>query len=144
MVAARRETEPETTGSLRVAHHLERARALLDRRPEAALKHAWRAATIAARRRDDSSLRSLGAIGREVESRIGSKGARNAHTLARFCDEAVEDNYLRSQGLSSRLWSRSKVEVKSCPDCAETILARANVCRFCGYRFAEAQAPGSA
>jgi hypothetical protein len=88
-------------------------------------------------------LRSLGAIGREVERRIGSKGAGNAHTLARFCDEAVEDNYLRSQGFSSRPWSRSKIEVKSCPDCAETILAKANVCRFCGYRFAELPAEGS-
>jgi hypothetical protein len=25
---------------------------------------------------------------------------------------------------------------KCCPDCAETILAAARVCRFCGYRFA--------
>src|SRR4051794_21512901 len=29
-------------------------------------------------------------------------------------------------------------ETKVCPDCAETILAAARVCRFCGYRFAPA------
>lgn len=28
-------------------------------------------------------------------------------------------------------------EEKTCPDCAETVKLRANVCRFCGYRFAE-------
>ena len=26
---------------------------------------------------------------------------------------------------------------KVCPDCAETVLVDANVCRFCGYRFAD-------
>jgi hypothetical protein len=26
-------------------------------------------------------------------------------------------------------------ETKVCPDCAETVKAAANVCRFCGYRF---------
>jgi Uncharacterised protein family UPF0547 len=26
---------------------------------------------------------------------------------------------------------------KQCPDCAETVLAAANVCRFCGHRFAD-------
>ena len=27
---------------------------------------------------------------------------------------------------------------KTCPDCAELVLAQARVCRFCGYRFARA------
>jgi hypothetical protein len=28
---------------------------------------------------------------------------------------------------------------KQCPDCAETVLAAANVCRYCGHRFADDQ-----
>jgi hypothetical protein len=31
-------------------------------------------------------------------------------------------------------------EEKTCPDCAESVLAQARVCRFCGYRFASAPA----
>lgn len=30
---------------------------------------------------------------------------------------------------------------KTCPDCAETVLAAAKVCRYCGYRFEPATAP---
>jgi hypothetical protein len=32
------------------------------------------------------------------------------------------------------------VATKVCPECAETVLAAANVCRFCGHRFADEQA----
>jgi len=35
-------------------------------------------------------------------------------------------------------------ETKSCPDCAETVLAAANVCKHCGYRFDEQAAPDPA
>jgi len=34
-------------------------------------------------------------------------------------------------------------ETKTCPDCAETVLAAARKCRFCGYRFDEPR-PGAA
>jgi Uncharacterised protein family UPF0547 len=37
----------------------------------------------------------------------------------------------------------AKAATKKCPDCAESILADANVCKHCGYRFAPA-APSSA
>jgi len=36
------------------------------------------------------------------------------------------------------------VETKLCPDCAETVLAAANVCKHCGYRFDEQVAPDPA
>jgi hypothetical protein len=31
---------------------------------------------------------------------------------------------------------------KPCPDCAEDVLAKARVCRYCGYRFSAAQSSG--
>lgn len=34
--------------------------------------------------------------------------------------------------------STPPVQNKACPDCAETVLADANVCKHCGYRFAPA------
>jgi hypothetical protein len=123
--------------------HLEKARALLAEQPGQALKHAWRAATIAAQRRDDEALRTVGELGRDVRDRLEGREERDARRLVRYCDEAVEDNQLRRQGFLPRSWSwaRTRTELKKCPDCAETILRDANVCRFCGYRFADPPAP---
>jgi hypothetical protein len=35
-------------------------------------------------------------------------------------------------------------ETKTCPDCAETVLAAARVCKHCGFRFEDAPQSGSA
>ena len=37
---------------------------------------------------------------------------------------------------SAMLFLRRQAKTKKCPDCAETVLADANVCKHCGYRFA--------
>jgi ribosomal protein L32 len=41
--------------------------------------------------------------------------------------------------------ARAQAATKKCPDCAETVLAEARVCKHCGYRFAPAASsePGS-
>jgi len=37
---------------------------------------------------------------------------------------------------SAMLLRSSQAKTKKCPECAETVLADANVCKHCGYRFA--------
>jgi hypothetical protein len=37
---------------------------------------------------------------------------------------------------SAMLLRSRQAKTKKCPDCAETVLADANVCKHCGYRFA--------
>jgi hypothetical protein len=36
---------------------------------------------------------------------------------------------------------RRQGEVRECPDCAETVKAKARVCRYCGYRFLPPPSP---
>ena len=37
--------------------------------------------------------------------------------------------------------AKRRAELRECPDCAETIKARARVCKYCGYRFAPSPGP---
>ncbi|MEY8013784.1 zinc ribbon domain-containing protein [Mycobacterium servetii] len=52
--------------------------------------------------------------------------------------EAADDELVDS-------WTSQNVEAKTkkCPDCAETVLADARVCKHCGYRFAPAPVASS-
>lgn len=120
-----------------VAHRLRRAQKQLEQgRADAALRHAWRAATQAAQQRDNDALGALHDFAREFEATSENRLAHDARQLARFCESAVEENDLWRQGFRRRGWFfRPRAEFKICPDCAETVPAAANVCRYCGYRF---------
>ncbi len=46
--------------------------------------------------------------------------------------------------LGAGAYARYRDAHKECPDCAETVLARAKVCRYCGFRWEERPAIASA
>ena len=118
-----------------------------------ALRQGWRAATAAARVQDEAALATIAALAdRIAESLRGSPGspsarasqASDADRLADFCRACLSEPRDPAAGFwgLGRFFNRTQSR-KPCPDCAESIAVRAKVCRFCGYRYPEADAPAS-
>lgn len=57
---------------------------------------------------------------------------------------AVSLALLALVGSIQEQYGKLKASRKSCPDCGETVKDIANVCRYCGYRFAPPPPPGDA
>jgi uncharacterized protein UPF0547 len=66
------------------------------------------------------------------------------YTLFTLLAAIVATSFLAWHVVTRKKWAQAGVpssEFKTCPDCAETIRRDARVCRFCGYRFGEPEAP---
>lgn len=135
------------------ADDLDKARRAAARgRVKAAVRHAWNAGIRAHSRADQDALAEVVALLEGLAAPGGAAGsdpalAGEAEKARAYCAACLAD--LRSGKRPSSLLGRlmggggggfrgpareQRIE-KTCPDCAETVLEAANVCRFCGHRF---------
>ena len=56
-----------------------------------------------------------------------------------FCKELISDDAVKCR--FCRSWVR---ETKDCPKCAENVLLKADICKFCGYQFEKPESPEAA
>lgn len=66
------------------------------------------------------------------------------YTVFTLLAAIVATVFLAWHTVTRKKWVEAGVppsEFKKCPDCAETVRRDARVCRFCGYRFGEPDAP---
>lgn len=104
-----------------------------------AIRYGWRAATSAARVQDESTLTQIATLADRAAALLVSTQpaqAADAERLADYCRACLLEPRSPADGLwgLGRLFHRGQ-DRKECPDCAESIAARARVCRFCGYRY---------
>lgn len=120
---------------------LDRAREALDRgRRGTALRHGWTAAMDGARAGDATLLADVRRLAETVADDRSAKESDDAEKLVRYCEELARDQRagIKPAGLLDGLFSFRRERTKRCPDCAEKIKADARVCRFCGYRYPDA------
>ena len=112
-------------------------RALEAGNPDAALRLAFKAAKPAVRHQDDETLRLAAAFATDVAERSQGRVQKEASQYSvywRACIEEPRDQ--QPNAWSFRKWfQRGPRDARMpCPECAESIVVGAKVCRFCGHR----------
>lgn len=88
---------------------------------------------------DRDGLAAAALFAQDVANETSGTTKADARQLALYCSaclDSPQDSLLERWSLSNLFARRRKT--KRCPDCAESVDAEARVCRFCGYRFADA------
>lgn len=106
-------------------------------RPDEALRLAWQATMPAVLHQDDEALNRAALLAEEIAARsegpVRQEALQNAAYWA-ACVTSPRDG--QGSAWSFRRWfSRPPRQVRiPCPECAESIMKDARVCRFCGHR----------
>ena len=117
---------------------LESARAALEAGdPSEALRRAFKVTKNAVRTQDDDMLRSAAALAATIAESTDGRVAKEARQYSLYwlaCIEEPRDQ--QSNAWSFRSWFQRTPREKRrpCPQCAESIVVDAKVCRFCGHR----------
>jgi hypothetical protein len=104
--------------------------------PRRALSAAWRAVDTSLREGDAEALRAVIAICEELHEHPNKRVASDARQLSSYCQHTLDGagGGVQSHAIIARI-SRMRQPKRVCPDCAERVLQRARVCKFCGFRF---------
>lgn len=112
-------------------------RALDSGNPEQALRLAFKVAKPAVRQQDDATLMLAAALATEVAARSQGRVHKEASQLSVYwlaCIDEPRDQQPHAWSFLS-MFKRQKREAREpCPECAESIVVGAKVCRFCGHR----------